>query len=379
MIGEDLSSSRSAVPPRTPLTGPELEPEALLTLGARVEERTWRDGLPAFFWGEGVCLHGIIRFADAAGCSFPPRVSGWLDEQLSQDLHLDHVNHLAPGIAAVLDGRPSTAALADRLLGWLRTSAAVTRAANGAIEHWPGGVWADTAFMAGVFLGTLGAARRDAGLISEFGQQWLAHAEILQDDETGLFVHGSHLGRPIRCFWGRANAWMALSAIEFLELANRFPDLAAADHVAAVRDRLLRQLQALVRCQPVHGVWSVLVDDQPESAGVLETSAAAGLAAAMLRAQVVIPGLPDAVGAAGLRALAGALAYVDEGGALTRVSAGTVLQLVPFGYSVIRDDRPQLWGQGLALHAIAAALAARRNDPTAMEQQRTLPRASERR
>ena len=44
------------------------------------------------------------------------------------------------------------------------------------------------------------------------------------------------------------------------------------------------------------------------------------------------------------------------------VSAGTVLQLVPFGYSVIRDDRPQLWGQGLALHAIAAALAADPDD-----------------
>jgi unsaturated rhamnogalacturonyl hydrolase len=48
---------------------------------------------------------------------------------------------------------------------------------------------------------------------------------------------------------------------------------------------------------------------------------------------------------------------------LTRVSAGTVLQLVPFGYSVIRDDRPQLWGQGLALHAVAAALAALHGSP----------------
>ena len=35
-----------------------------------------------------------------------------------------------------------------------------------------------------------------------------------------------------------------------------------------------------------------------------------------------------------------------------------MLQLIPFGYSVIRDDRLQLWGQGLALHAVAAALAA---------------------
>jgi unsaturated rhamnogalacturonyl hydrolase len=54
----------------------------------------------------------------------------------------------------------------------------------------------------------------------------------------------------------------------------------------------------------------------------------------------------------------GALAYVDDDGTLTRVSAGTVLQLVPFGYSVIRDDRIQPWGQGLALHAVAAALDA---------------------
>jgi unsaturated rhamnogalacturonyl hydrolase len=85
----------------------------------------------------------------------------------------------------------------------------------------------------------------------------------------------------------------------------------------------------------------------------------------MLRSRKVVPRLPDAVVAAGWRAVAGALAYVDDQGALTRVSAGTVLQLVPFGYSVIRDDRPQLWGQGLALHAIAAAVAERRDGPVA--------------
>ncbi len=57
----------------------------------------------------------------------------------------------------------------------------------------------------------------------------------------------------------------------------------------------------------------------------------------------------------GWKALLGTLAYVDDTGLLTRVSAGTILQLVPFGYSVIRDDRPQAWGQGLLLTALAAA------------------------
>jgi unsaturated rhamnogalacturonyl hydrolase len=92
----------------------------------------------------------------------------------------------------------------------------------------------------------------------------------------------------------------------------------------------------------------VLVDSPPENRGILETSAAAGIGAAMLRTR----GLEQAGGLA----VRGALAYV-EAGVLTRVSAGTVLQLVPFGYSVIRDDRPQPWGQGLALHALAAAIS----------------------
>ncbi|NYG08655.1 unsaturated rhamnogalacturonyl hydrolase [Phycicoccus badiiscoriae] len=365
MAGRDLTSSRFAAPPLPPLTGEALNDDALRTLGRQIEDKTWRDGLPDFFWGEGVCLLGMIRFAEATHDPFPPRVREWLDERARGDLVIDHVNHLAAGTAAVLDGTPSSSALAERLLAWLQTSSEVTYAANGAIEHWPDGVWADSVFMGGLFVGHLGEARGDASLVRELGRQWLAHAEILQDEGTRLFVHGSHAGRPIRCFWGRANAWMALGAVEFLELAERRPDLVDQHAVEDVRTRLARQLEALAACQPDHGVWSVLVDDQPENAGILETSAAAGLGAAMLRASRVIPGLPDAVVAAGWRAVAGALAYVEDG-TLTRVSAGTVLQLVPFGYSVIRDDRPQLWGQGLALHAVAAALAARQDTPATL-------------
>jgi unsaturated rhamnogalacturonyl hydrolase len=63
----------------------------------------------------------------------------------------------------------------------------------------------------------------------------------------------------------------------------------------------------------------------------------------------------------GKKAIAAALTYVDDEGILTRTSAGTVLQLIPFGYSVIRSDRLQLWGQGLALNAIAAMLEPERN------------------
>ena len=106
-------------------------------------------------------------------------------------------------------------------------------------------------------------------------------------------------------------------------------------------------------------MWDVLVDSVPEVRGIIETSAAAGLGAALLRTATVFG--PDRLGserharlfAAGERAVLGSMAYVDDG-LLTRVSAGTILQLIPFGYSVIRDDRPQPWGQGLAMEALAA-------------------------
>jgi unsaturated rhamnogalacturonyl hydrolase len=132
--------------------------------------------------------------------------------------------------------------------------------------------------------------------------------------------------------------------VELVELAGDVPE---------VRERLTRQLHALATCQPEHGVWDLLVYGQPENRGILETSAAAGISAAMLRAARI---LPDAsLARAGSLAVQGALACLTEG-QLARVSAGTILQLVPFGYSVIRDDRPQPWGQGLALHALAAAI-----------------------
>jgi len=370
MGGEDLVNVRLGAPPRDPLPAESLTRELLSELGDRVAARTWAAGLPDWFWGEGVCLLGLARLAEARAQPFPPAVLDWLHAHATRGVTVAHVNHLAPGAVLAMALRPGRypeprleqlrPLLAD-LVGWIYRPGAATRDSAGTLEHWPGGVWADTVFMAGVFLGQAGVTTGDPALWAEFADQLLRHAVVLQDPATGLYVHGSHRGEVIPCFWGRANAWSALAAVEFLELAaGPGAELAGAStaQVGAVREGLRRQLSALAECQPAHGVWSVLVDDHPEVAGLLETSAAAGIGAAMLRAGSVVPGLAPEVTAAGWRAVRGALAYVEPDGTLSRTSAGTVLQLAPFGYSVIRDDRLQLWGQGLALHAIAAALDA---------------------
>ncbi|MHB1801354.1 MAG: glycoside hydrolase family 88 protein [Actinomycetes bacterium] len=356
MSGEDLSSAQCAPEPRAPLDPADLTVARLLDLGGRVAQRTWAHGVRRWFWGEGVALLGLGRFGQVAASGDDTRVRQWVGEHLATGITVEHVNNLAPGAAAVVVDREGRFRAALRPQAqWVMEDPAASRAPNGALEHWPGGVWADTMFMAGAFLAQYGRATRDPVLVEEAGRQFLRHAELLQHDGSGLFAHGSYRGETIWCFWGRANAWAALAAVEFLEASVDLPVVEGRLRTE-VAERLARQLTTLARLQPGHGVWDVLVDGQVETRGIVETSAAAGLAAAMLRAGEVVAGLPPAVVEAGWRAVRGTLAYVDADGTLTRVSAGTVLQLVPFGYSVIRDDRLQLWGQGLALHAIVAAL-----------------------
>lgn len=339
MPGEDLSSAAASEPPLAPL--PALPAARLTEIGTRIARRTWADGLHRWFWGEGVALAGLAAFGHASGSGDDGLVRDWFTRFLRPDPRIEHVNDVGPAAAAVAVGCDGVRPYAD----WVLRIA--PRTAAGALEHWPGSVWADTMFMAGAFLARLGAATGDPALIEEAVRQYRLHAQVLQDETTGLFAHGQHRGETIWCHWGRANAWAALAAVEILSML--------ADQEIA--QRLGRQLTTLAAIQPPHGVWDVLVDGQPETAGIVETSAAAGLAAAMLRAtSLPATSLPDSVRAAGWLALRGSLAYVDDAGHLTGVSAGTILQLIPFGYSVVRSDRPQPWGQGLALAAIAAAL-----------------------
>lgn len=355
MAGEDTTSAELSAPPLTPLSREKLVTN-LDGLERSLISGTEGMDIKRWFWGEGVCLLALWRGAAARGTETPALITGYTESYIGNPPVLEHVNNLAPGAAVAELHRRSPSAGTQQLLEscirWYEEAPEATRSPNGALEHWPGGVWADTVYMAGEFLLRAGLTLERADLVQESVNQWIAHAEALQDDKTGLFVHGTHGGIRIDNFWGRANAWIALSAADLLALAP------SADRIGEVRERLHEQLNALAALQPDHGVWDVLVDGQVEVRGVLETSAAAGIGAAMLRTDALLQGDSDGEHASTLRqagelAIRGALAYVEDG-ILTRVSAGTVLQLIPFGYSVIRDDRIQPWGQGLALEAVAA-------------------------
>lgn len=352
MAGEDLTSSELAEALRPPLTRDEFDAKQS-DLEDALQAATAAQEMTRWFWGEGVCLLASLRLAVSRGEDPPEWVTRFFEPYSESAPMLEHVNNLAPGasLAELYRHAPDDRRLAllEACLAWYETAPEATRAPNGALEHWPGGVWADTVYMAGQFLLRMGSVLDRSDLVDEAVSQWIFHAELLQHPKNHLLVHGTNGGVRIDCHWGRANAWFALAGA----------DLLASTGDERVERHLVALLTAIAAVQPDHGVWDVLVDSPPEVRGIIETSAAAGLGAALLRTAATLG--PERLGTeaynelfeAGERAVLGSLAYVDEG-ILTRVSAGTILQLIPFGYSVIRDDRPQPWGQGLAMEALAA-------------------------
>ena len=360
MAGEDPTSSLLEAPPIAPLKPEQLDRALLTSLANRIIAATWRSGLVQWSWGEGVYLLSEVRYHETIGAEIPKQLIDWFSKR--EVISSGHINNVAPGAAAARLGAMrvlDTAAIDNNLQSWLANPDSATRASNGAIEHWPGSVWADTCYMLGTYYLNFAVAKSDMEKAKFMGEQLVHHFELLQNPTTKLFAHGSHRGETLWNYWGRGNAWMALSSVEFLDacevLALDIPE------VKVVKNTLKSQLLALIPLLPDYGIWDVLVDRQVENKGILETSASAGIGSAMIRAARHLPDAAEELTKTGMRVIAAALTYVDEAGVLTRTSAGTVLQLVPFGYSVIRSDRLQLWGQGLALNAITAALDSRRN------------------
>lgn len=360
MAGEDTTSSALEAKPLAPLLPDDLNTEFLHQSAQRVIDATWRSGLPQWSWGEGVYLLAEVRYFETIGAPIPQRLLDWFTAHDS--FTSGHINNVAPGAAAArlqAQGAMQIEKTIKNLEEWIMDPLSATRAANGAVEHWPGGVWADTCYMMGVFLLNHGVSTNIPQYVEFIGQQLVAHIELLQNPKTKLFAHGSHKGETLWNYWGRGNAWMSLSAVEFLDACEALKISPSTREV--VKGALKDQLTALIPLLPSYGIWDVLVDHQVENRGVLETSATAGFGAAMIRAQRHLPEIKDQLDRTGRTAIAAALTYLDSEGVLTRTSAGTVLQLIPFGYSVIRSDRLQLWGQGLALNAIAAILAPHKN------------------
>lgn len=321
--------------------------------------RTPHDGniamnLTEWDWPSGVAMYAVFRAWRHTGREeYGAALFGWLDRHLPESGQSRNVNRIAPYLAVAEclqmgrgDSRFRKAC--HDAADWLLLEAPRTR--NGGYEHTvsEAGVsfreqmWADTLFMACLFLAKMSRLTGHVGYAEEAARQLRLHVQYLQDPDSGLFHHawsceGQNWMSGAK--WGRANAWMLIAGLEMLEL---LPDsFGGREEVLAA---LRKQAQALLPLQREDGLFGTLLDD-PGAYG--EASASAGIAYGLRRGANAGLLMREVLPAAD-RAEATVTALINEQGELTKVSHGTDVKKTLQGYKEV-PFVPAFWGQGLAL------------------------------
>ncbi|CAK4866984.1 unnamed protein product [Aphanomyces euteiches] len=243
---------------------------------------------------------------------------------------------------------------ATRIGNWMMTEAPRTR--EGAFEHtvtenasFPEQVWADTIFMAVLFLARLARLTGESAYGEEAIRQLSLHLELLQDEATGALFHGwSSIARNhmSSARWTRANAWIAVGAPMILQ---------ELDGLIAIPKEIVERYRAmmhgLIRYQQESGLWATVMD-QPGY--YPETSGSAGIACGILIA-VRLGLLEETHLETAQRTLMAVLSSIEESGEVKGVSGGTPVMPTFEAYNEI-PCYPALYGQGLVLMLLSQYL-----------------------
>ncbi|OAM91140.1 hypothetical protein AW736_04975 [Termitidicoccus mucosus] len=305
-------------------------------------------------WGAGVGMYGLarlwLRTGDTAYLSF---LNSWIRRHWKDAANMLTVNHTAPLLTFFelhgLPGNEDYLEACRQTADWLISGA--TRTGSGGYEHtvnadgshlFPEQIWADTLFMACIFLAKMGRLLDEVSYTNEATRQLLIHHQILKDKNTGLFYHGwDCLARSWMsgALWGRANAWITASTVEILEALP--PSFEGRD---AIVGSLREQVAALSTYQRANGLFGTLLNDP---SAYDETSCAAGIAYGVRRG--IKAGLLDESHMPmAEKAGRAVLAKVNSAGEVEGVSGGTPIMPTLADYKTI-EIRPALYGQALAL------------------------------
>lgn len=312
----------------------------------RIQERTLQMDMSDCNWGEGVALWGFNHSIPyAPNDAYIPTLEAWVARGLADGKFQHNVNNSIPCIGM---GEVYRATKDEALYARLVAQAdylvyEAPRLKNGAIVHTDPYVvvgqqmWADTVFMAGLFLAYMGKLTGNQKYIDEAMHQLAIHIEVLQDTD-GLLYHAwdETTGKHIGCKWGRANAWVSVGIAEMLDYAPVDPALIRA---------LERQLDGIAKYQKENGLWRTVLDG---NMSYLEASCAYGFGYAILKC--VRLGVIDKKYLAIVEKMRETLEQnVDADGKVNRISAGTPVMRNEPEYNIICEHRIQPWGQGLAL------------------------------
>lgn len=328
----------------------------------RVIRRTMQMDLP-WEWPCGVAYYGVSEaYALTREEAYLRLLKERVDELIELGLPPFTVNTCAMGHCLMVlheaTGEQRYWDIAMEKVDYLRSRA--LRFGEGVLQHtvstnndFPEQAWADTLFMAALFLLRMGVKLQDQDIVNDALNQYFWHIEFLQDKASGLWYHGYnnlHKDHMSGFFWARANAWAAYTMSQVNKVLPEpylYPPYMDVD--CSLRD----QLTGLKGIQTENGLWHTVLND-PES--YEELSASCGIAAAMLA-----NGNPLHSKCV-QKAHEGILENITPDGRLLNVSGGTAVMRNLEGYRAISRKWTQGWGQGLALAYLVCVMRYAKGD-----------------
>ncbi|MDG0809450.1 glycoside hydrolase family 88 protein [Cohnella rhizosphaerae] len=241
-----------------------------------------------------------------------------------------------------------------RVAEWLLHEAPRTR--ESAFEHtvtenvaFSEQVWADTIFMAVLFLARTASLTGSKAYAEEALRQVMIHLRLLQDPRTGVLFHGWNCASGDHMSgarWTRANAWIAAGVPMIAAEIDGLVDLPQE-----LKERYARLMRGLLAYQQEDGLWSTVMD-RPYF--YREVSGSAGIAYGLLKAiDMKLAGDEMAYAAGAERAYRAIVLYITDEGLVNGVSGGTPVMPTIEAYQDDVPTYPTLYGQGLVLMLLA--------------------------
>lgn len=341
----------------------DASPEELIKSGKIARDY----GIEEWDWPQGVGLYGLFLLQNyRKNDEYMDFFIHWFERNLEIGLPSRNINTTCPYLTLVniLDKMPEKEKYeklcldqAEFLMNELPktkdggfqhvTSAIGDR--NGVMLN-DGQIWADTLFMAVLFLQQMGIRYNNEDWKAEATHQFLVHIKYLYSKNSGLFYHGFSFERNDNfggIYWCRGNSWFTLGVTIFLEKAD-YLDKGTRQFLI---DTFVDHAESLKNYQAENGLFHTVINDV---SSYEEVSGSAAMAAGLLRG--IKQGLlSDDYKECAQRAVAAICDNVDADGTVLNVSAGTGMGMDVQHYKNIQI-RPMAYGQSLALVALCEAL-----------------------
>lgn len=320
------------------------------------DKNTWDMNIDKFDWHQGVALHGIWKVYKATGeRKLLDFLVSWADKHIEEAFEKKSVNSTCPLLTVAFlaeeTGNMHYLEVCTQIAEYIINDAPLTR--EGALEHtvvedcnFSEQMWADTVFMACLFLAKLGTLTERK--YSDFAvEQLKLHIKYLMDKKDNLCYHAwncalqNHMSAV---YWARANAWIIYTSTEFLKMLGDF------EGCSEIKDAVRRLAAAYKKHARSDGAFCTVLDD-PQSYD--EASATAGIIAGILQAvELHLAGEEfEEMCEKGIKYLE---SVTKPNGEVMHVSTGTPVVKNKEEYKAIMRTMPALYGQGLMCAALCA-------------------------